>query len=166
MIPLRTGRIPVAARPARATSGRPSRARCPSSSWKWRKTRAPARTWAAPSEAEDEDKHRLTYTLEGPNKDSFSITSAGQIRTRAALDHEEREFYSLTVKVNDGQKKNNSVAAKSVTVEVTDRTETPSAPKAPKVSGIPRLDRQRANHVGRAREHGAGHHPLQLKICR
>ena len=88
-------------------------------------------------EATDPDKHSLTYTLEGPNKDSFSITSAGQIRTRSPLNYEERDEYSLTVKVDDRQKKNNSVAAKSVTVKVTDRTETPSKPNAPKVSGIP-----------------------------
>ena len=36
-------------------------------------------------EATDPDNNRLTYTLEGPGKDSFTITSAGQIRTRAAL---------------------------------------------------------------------------------
>ncbi len=88
-------------------------------------------------EATDPDGHRLTYTLEGPGKDSFTITSTGQIRTRSPLNHEEREEYSLTVKVNDGQRKNNSVAAKSVTIEVTDRPEQPSAPGAPRVSGIP-----------------------------
>ena len=88
-------------------------------------------------EATDPDGHRLTYTLEGPGKDSFTITSAGQIRTRSPLNHEERDEYSLTVKVNDGQRKNNSVAAKSVTIEVTDRPEQPSAPGAPRVSGIP-----------------------------
>ena len=88
-------------------------------------------------EATDPDGHRLTYTLEGPGKDSFTITSAGQIRTRSPLNHEERDEYSLTVKVNDGQRKNNSVAAKSVTIEVTDRPEQPSAPGAPTVSGIP-----------------------------
>ena len=43
----------------------------------------------------------------------------------------------MTVKVNDGQRKNNSVAAKPVTIEVTDRPEAPSAPGAPRVSGIP-----------------------------
>ena len=32
-------------------------------------------------EATDADKNRLTYALEGPGKDSFTITSAGQIRT-------------------------------------------------------------------------------------
>ena len=88
-------------------------------------------------EATDPDGHRLTYTLEGPGKDSFTITSAGQIRTRSPLNHEERDEYSLTVKVNDGQRKNNSVAAKSVTIEVMDRTEQPSAPGAPTVAGIP-----------------------------
>ena len=88
-------------------------------------------------EATDPDDNRLTYTLEGPGKDSFTITSAGQIRTRSPLNHEERDEYSLTVKVNDGQRKNNSVAAKSVTIEVTDRPEPPSTPAAPRVSGIP-----------------------------
>ena len=88
-------------------------------------------------EATDPDGHRLTYTLEGPGKDSFTITSAGQIRTRSALDHETRDSYSLTVKVDDRQRKNNSVAAKSVTIEVTDRSEQPSAPRAPMVAGIP-----------------------------
>ena len=88
-------------------------------------------------EATDPDKNRLTYTLEGPGKDSFTITSTGQVRTRSPLNYEERDEYSLTVKVNDGQRKNNSVAAKSVTIEVTDRPEQPSAPGAPRVSGIP-----------------------------
>ena len=88
-------------------------------------------------EATDPDGHRLTYTLEGPGKDSFTITSAGQIRTRSPLNHEERDEYSLTVKVNDRQRKNNSVAAKSVTIEVMDRPEQPSAPRAPRVAGIP-----------------------------
>ena len=117
-------------------------------------------------EATDPDGHRLTYTLEGPGKDSFTITSAGQIRTRSPLNHEERDEYSLTVKVNDRQRKNNSVAAKSVTIEVTDRPEQPSAPGAPRVAGIPGSTRQRARHLGRAREPGASHHPLQRSVRR
>ena len=88
-------------------------------------------------EATDPDKDRLTYTLEGPGKDSFTITNTGQIRTRSPLNHEERDEYSLTVKVNDGQRKNNSVAAKSVTITVLDLPEPPSTPRAPMVSGIP-----------------------------
>ena len=88
-------------------------------------------------EATDPDKNRLTYALEGPGKDSFTITSAGQIKTRSSLNYEERDEYSVTVKVNDGERKNNSVAAKSVTITVMDRPEEPSAPGAPGVAGIP-----------------------------
>ena len=88
-------------------------------------------------EATDPDGHRLTYTLEGPGKDSFTITSDGQIRTRVALNYEERDEYSLTVKVDDRQRKNNSVAAQSVSITVLDRPEAPAAPRAPTVSGVP-----------------------------
>ena len=88
--------------------------------------------------ATDADSNRLTYSLEGPGKDSFTIvSSSGQIRTRAALDYETRGSYSVTVKVNDGQKKGNSVAAKSVTIEVLNKEELPPAPAAPRVAGIP-----------------------------
>ena len=39
--------------------------------------------------ASDADSNSLTYTLEGPGKDSFTIvSSSGQIRTRAALNYE------------------------------------------------------------------------------
>ena len=92
----------------------------------------------SPVSATDNDGNRLTYTLEGPGKDSFTIlSSSGQIRTRVALDHEERDSYSVTVKVNDGQRKSNSVAAKSVTIEVANVVELPSVPGAPRVVGIP-----------------------------
>ena len=88
--------------------------------------------------ASDADSNSLTYTLEGPGKDSFTIvSSSGQIRTRSALDRETRESYSLTVKVDDRQRKDNSIAAKSVTVMVDDVREPPSAPAAPTVAGIP-----------------------------
>ena len=88
--------------------------------------------------ASDADSNSLTYTLEGPGKDSFTIvSSSGQIRTRAALNYEERSSYSLTVKVDDRQRKDNSIAAKSVTVMVDDIREPPSAPSAPTVAGIP-----------------------------
>ena len=88
--------------------------------------------------ASDADSNTLRYSLEGPGKDSFTIvSSSGQIRTRAALNHEEREFYSLTVKVDDGQRRKNSVAVKSVTVAVDDVEELPPPPAAPTVAGIP-----------------------------
>ena len=88
--------------------------------------------------ASDADSNTLRYSLEGPGKDSFTIlSSSGQIRTRSPLDFETRKSYSVTVKVNDGQNRKNSVAAKSVTITVDNVTEQPSPPAAPRVSGIP-----------------------------
>ena len=90
--------------------------------------------------ASDTDSNTLTYSLEGPGAASFTIvSSSGQIRTRSPLDFETRQSYSVTVKVDDRQKRNNSVAAKSVTITVDNVTEQPSAPAAPRVSGIPGL---------------------------
>ena len=88
--------------------------------------------------ATDADGNRLRYSLEGPNKDSFTIvSSSGQIKTKAALDYETRSSYALTVKVDDGQRRANSVAAKSVRVQVEDVDEVPPPPSAPTVAGIP-----------------------------
>ncbi len=90
-----------------------------------------------PVEATDADRNSLRYSLEGPNKNLFSIASGGQIKTRAALDYETQSSYSLTVKVDDGSRKDNSSAFKSVTVNLRDVYESPSAPAAPRVAGIP-----------------------------
>ena len=117
-------------------------------------------------EATDPDGNRLTYTLEGPGKDSFTITSDGNIRTRAALNYEERSSYSVTVKVDDGQRKDNSVAAKSVSITVLDRLERPVRPRGADGVGDTRLDEQRARHVDRARESRASHHSLQRSVRR
>ena len=88
--------------------------------------------------ASDADSNSLTYTLEGPGADSFTIvSSSGQIRTKSALDYETRQSYSVTVKVDDRQKRDNSVAAKSVTITVDDVREPPPPPGAPTVAGIP-----------------------------
>ena len=91
-------------------------------------------------EAMDADRgNRLTYSLEGPGAAAFDINSGtGQIRTRSGVtyDHESRQSYSVTVKVDDGQRKDNSVATKSVTIDIEDRKEPPSTPAAPRVSGI------------------------------
>ena len=87
--------------------------------------------------ATDRDADRLTYTLEGPGVDSFTIDSrTGQIRTKSALNHEERHSYSVTVKADDGTQTRNSFAAISVTLMVTDVGEPPSKPAAPSVAGI------------------------------
>ena len=88
--------------------------------------------------ASDADSNTLTYTLEGPGAGSFTIvSSSGQIRTTSSLDYEARQSYSLTVKADDGQKRKNSVAAKSVTITVDNVREAPSAPAIPAVAGIP-----------------------------
>ena len=102
-----------------------------------RNTRAGQNVGSAVS-ASDADSNTLRYSLEGPGKDSFTIVSStGQIKTKAPLNYEERSSYSLTVKVDDGQKKANSVAAKSVKITVDNVIERPPAPAAPKVAGIP-----------------------------
>ncbi len=88
--------------------------------------------------ASDTDSNTLAYTLDGPGASSFTIVSnSGQIQTSSPLDYETRQSYSLTVKVDDGQGRPNSVAAKSVTIKVDDVREAPSAPPIPSVAGVP-----------------------------
>ncbi len=60
----------------------------------------------------------LTYGLTGTDAASFDINSAtGQIRTKAALDYEDKNSYSVTVSVSDG---NGGSASIAVTINVTD----------------------------------------------
>ena len=81
----------------------------------------------------------LTYSLGGTDAESFDIEAAtGQLRTRAALDYETRNSYSLTVSVNDGKDAGGAadVAADTtieLTVAVTDVKEVPGRPAAPTV---------------------------------
>ena len=87
--------------------------------------------------ASDDDANRLRYSLEGPGAASFTINAGtGQIRTKSPLNYESREFYSLTVRVDDGTRTDNSSAAKSVTVRVENDTEPPSAPRPPRVTPV------------------------------
>ena len=91
----------------------------------------------APVTATDRDADRLTYSLGGPGADSITIDSrTGQIRTSSALNYEERDSYSVTVKADDGTDTRNSFAAISVTIMVNNMDEPPSKPAAPSVSGI------------------------------
>ena len=54
--------------------------------------------------ANDPEGDELTYTLEGPDAGSFGIDSGtGRLSTRAALDHEEKAAYEVTVKADDGE---------------------------------------------------------------
>ena len=57
-----------------------------------------------PFMAIDDHAHTLTYSLEGAAADSFDIdVSTGHLRTRAPLDYETKNLYSVTVMVHDGE---------------------------------------------------------------
>ena len=77
----------------------------------------------APVMATDADNDSLTYTLEGTDAGSFAIDdSSGQLKTKSALDHEDKETYTVTVKASDG---NDGVDTIDVTITVTDVNEPP-----------------------------------------
>ena len=84
--------------------------------------------------AADADNHTLTYSLEGTDKEKFTIVPAsGQIRTRVgeSYDRETKASYSMMVRADDGNGGTDTIA---VTVNVTDAEEKPLAPAAPSVS--------------------------------
>ena len=57
-----------------------------------------------PVAATDDDDDTLTYTLRGADAGSFDIDPAtGQLLTKASLDHEARDAYSVIVSVSDGK---------------------------------------------------------------
>ena len=63
---------------------------------------APGTDIGAPVAATDADDDVLTYTLEGDNAASFDIDPAtGQLMTKAALDEEEEDMYTVTVRATD-----------------------------------------------------------------
>ncbi len=83
--------------------------------------------------ATDADNDTLSYSLGGTDAASFAIVStSGQIQTKAALDYEEDDEYSVTVTVTDGS---GGEASIDVTIDVTDEDEPPSKPEAPTVTG-------------------------------
>ena len=66
----------------------------------------------------------MTYSLGGDDAASFSIeTSTGQLKTKAALDYETDDSYSVTVSVSDGRGGTDTI---TVTINVTDVDETVS----------------------------------------
>ena len=83
------------------------------------------RNIGAPVSATDLDEDVLTYSLSGADAGSFGIVSTtGQLRTRAPLDYEQRNVYSVAVHVSDG---NGGTASIGVAINVTDIDETPTA---------------------------------------
>ncbi len=71
--------------------------------------------------ATDEDGDTLTYTLAGTDAGSFGIVGvSGQLQTRAELDYETKNAYSVTVMVSDG---NGGTDTIGVAISVTDQDE-------------------------------------------
>ncbi len=67
----------------------------------------------APVSATDADTETFTYTLGGPDADSFDIDPAtGQLKTRAFLDYETKTSYIVTVSVSDGAGKSGSLTVR------------------------------------------------------
>ena len=106
---------------------------------------APGQDVGAPVTADDDDASMLTYRLEGPDAALFAfVTSSGQIRTKAPLNHEDVGCgyvstaspttctYRVTVTVADGAGGSDATA---VNVMVSDRHEPVLAPARPTVRG-------------------------------
>ena len=83
------------------------------------------RNIGGPVQATDPDSDEtLTYSLEGADADAFDIVSTtGQLRTSAPLDHETNASFSVTVVADDGRGGTDTIA---VTIAVTDENEPPS----------------------------------------
>ena len=70
-----------------------------------------------------DSRDTLTYTLGGTDAAAFRIVStSGQLQTRAALDYETKNAYTVTVSVSDGNGGSNNI---TVTINVTDVTVEP-----------------------------------------
>ena len=79
------------------------------------------RNIGSPVSATDEDEDVLTYSLSGVDVVSFGIVSTtGQLRTRAPLDYEQKNVYSVAVIVSDGNGGTDSIG---VAINVTDVNE-------------------------------------------
>ena len=81
----------------------------------------------------------LTYTLGGSNAGSFAIVAAsGQVQTKAGLNYEARDSYTVTVSVSDGKNARGNADTRTddsitVTINITDVNEAPGEPAAPTV---------------------------------
>ena len=80
-----------------------------------------------PIAARDPDSSSLTYTLEGTDTDAFEVikdtNNKAQLKTKDALNHEEKAEYDLTIKVRDGRKSATHALAVSVTATLSDEDE-------------------------------------------
>ena len=82
----------------------------------------PGQNIGSPVSATDKDDDTLTYTLGGLNAVSFSIVSTtGQLKTKAPLDFEKKNAYTVTVTVSDGRRTDTITVA----ITIIDVDETP-----------------------------------------
>ena len=91
----------------------------------------------------DQDEDDLTYSLGGPDGSSFgfekmvSTTAPSengvQLQTKAALDYETKEDYTVTIAADDGNGGRDTV---TVTITVTDVTDAAPANSAPSFNSI------------------------------
>ncbi len=79
---------------------------------------------SAVSATDQDSGDSLTYGLGGTDAASFSIdSSSGQLKTKAALDHEDDDAYEVTVIVSDDDNLSTSI---TVNISITDVNEAPS----------------------------------------
>ena len=84
--------------------------------------------------AADAEGNDLVYSMEGADEASFAFdVDSRQISTRAALDYEDQDSYSVTIRVSDGALSDTA----AVTINITDVDEPPDTPAAPNVTATP-----------------------------
>ncbi len=80
----------------------------------------------SPVSATDLDNDTLTYSLGGTDAASFDIdTGSGQLKTKAALDHETKSRYTVTVSVSDGNGGSDTITV-NITVSDVDENRAPT----------------------------------------
>ena len=90
----------------------------------------PGEDIGGPVTATDTDD-KLTYALGGADAASFDIDQlSGQLKTKAALDHETKETYTVTVTATDPSSATDTI---TVTINVTDVAPPPAPDAAPTV---------------------------------
>ena len=76
--------------------------------------------------ATDGDGDTPVYTLSGRDENSFDINAGnGQLMTKASLDHETKDSYTVTVTADDSTGESSSSARITVTIRVVDLDERP-----------------------------------------
>ena len=108
-----------------------------------------------PVAATDADDDELTYTLGGSDAASFDFdSSTGQLKTKAKLDRELKDRYTVDLSVNDGRGGRDAIR---VFINVTDITEVPvTNPDTETVALVDPEEEIRGADAGR---NGNGHHP-------